>query len=231
MFKFIATLIALFTALNSYTAVPAKDAPSKEEQKRIYEELLTGIASNNDWGDYDTSAPGPGWFSQPDSGKWRYAYFDMNGDGIDELLIGEEVGGLIYGNKSVKSPKTVLQFIVTICNGRAAPIKDFMGYFPDEDYYAPVLYSNGTVVEDEIPANTSEEFYRHLRLENGELKTTVYIRSDTGTRGIWGFSVNNNGETTECKIPGFIAKIIIGYLNKGEVVEPDWQPLAKFAQP
>ena len=38
MFKFIATLIALFTALNSYTAVPAKDAPSKEEQKRIYEE-------------------------------------------------------------------------------------------------------------------------------------------------------------------------------------------------
>ena len=70
-----------------------------------------------------------------------------------------------------------------------------------------------------------------MRLENGELKTTVYIRSDTGTRGIWGFSVNNNGETTECKIPGFIAKIIIGYLNKGEVAEPDWQPLAKFAQP
>ena len=43
--------------------------------------------------------------------------------------------------------------------------------------------------------------------------------------------VYKDGEKNECEIPGFIAKILINILNRGEVVEPDWQPLAKFAQP
>lgn len=222
MFKFIATLIALFTALNSYTATPAKDAPSKEEQHRMYEEFLVGVVHDNDWGDIDTSVPGPGWFSQSDTSKWYYAYFDMNGDGIDELLIGESV---------TKPAKTVLQFIVTICDGKVTPMKDFIGYFPEvDDYFPPTLYSNGTVVENEVPMNTDDTFYRHIRLENGELKTVVLINSDTETRGMWELSVDYNGEKNECKIPGFIAKILINILNRGEVVEPDWQPMSKIAQ-
>ena len=43
MFKFIATLIALFTALNSYTVTPVADVPSKEEQHELYADFLKDI--------------------------------------------------------------------------------------------------------------------------------------------------------------------------------------------
>ena len=38
MFKFITALIALITAINSYSVTPVKDAPTKEEQHALYVE-------------------------------------------------------------------------------------------------------------------------------------------------------------------------------------------------
>ncbi|MBR6005178.1 MAG: hypothetical protein IK063_03010, partial [Clostridia bacterium] len=52
MFKFITALIALITAINSYSVTPATDAPSKEEQHRIYEQFLTEAVNVNDWGSW-----------------------------------------------------------------------------------------------------------------------------------------------------------------------------------
>ncbi len=227
MFKFIATLIALFTALNSYTVTPAKDAPTKEEQHALYVEYIKNTAENalnaSDW-NIQMGKSYIGCFKSDDIDKRFYAFYDIDGNGIDELLTGEtEIGK----NKDVS-----LLNIFSIENGMVTP-QDFMGYF-DLDEEAPVIYSNGIVYKPtrgELGAG-----YHYYRMENGELKNQCGFVTESGFRindtcMMW---VNKDGEKTECEINGFIAKIFIdslnSYLGFSKIVEPDWQPMSKIAQ-
>ena len=227
MFKFITALIALITAINSYSVTPVKDAPSKEEQHALYMEYMENALNTNDWdienGHYVGFLP-VGWFKN-DVSKRYYAFYDIDGNGIDELLTGEtEIGK----NKDVS-----LLNIFSIENGMVTP-QDFMGYF-DLDEEAPVIYSNGIVYKPtrgELGAG-----YHYYRMENGELKNLCGFVTESGFRisdtcMMW---VNKDGEKTECEINGFIAKIVIdslnSYLGFSKIVEPDWQPMSEIAQP
>lgn len=229
MFKFITTLIALFMALNSYTVTPVTDAPSKEEQHALYMEYLENALNTNDWdiekGHYAGFFP-IGWFKN-DISKRYYAFYDIDGNGIDELLTGEsEIGE----NKNVS-----LLNIFSIENN-AVISQNFMGYVWDDwDKKAPVIYSSGTIYEP-----YSYEFYicyQYYRMENGELKEFCRFYTDDGfeIRSKCKMWVNKDGEKTECEINGFIAKIVIdsfnSYLGFSKVVEPDWQPMSKIIQP
>lgn len=219
MFKFIATLIALFTALNSYTATPAKDAPSKEEQHALYEELLTDIATNNDWG-IDISDPGPGWLAY--GGEMYYTFFDLDGDGVDELLTGEDLG---------EQHGIILQHITYISDGKVVPLRGFIGFLPEaEDGLMPEVYSNGIIVFSEH-INWGHEIYSYSRFENGKIVSLGSI-DDTSEWGMWKITASTGSKTTECAVPGFIAKLIVKYIgSNNELAELDWKPVAQFAQP
>ena len=226
MFKFITAFIALITAINSYSVTPVSDAPSKEEQHALYVEYMENALNTNDWntenGHYVGFFP-LGW-SKNDISKRYYAFYDIDGNGIDELLTGEtEIGK----NKDVS-----LLNIFSIENN-AVISQNFMGYVWDDwDKEAPVIYSNGIIYEP-----YSYEFFKsygYYRMENGELKDFCRFNSpggDFGIRDKCGMWVNKDGEKTECEINGFIAKILINILNRGEVVKPDWQPMSEIAQP
>ena len=224
MFKFITALIALITAINSYSVTPVKDAPTKEEQHALYVEYMENALNTNDWntenGHYVGFFP-LGW-SKNDISKRYYAFYDIDGNGIDELLTGEtEIGK----NKDVS-----LLNIFSI-EDNAVISQNFMGYVWDDwDKEAPVIYSNGTIYEP-----TPWEFYINIgyyRMENGVLKEFCHFETYDDFRfsdkcGMW---VYKDGEKNECEINGFIAKILINILNRGEVVEPDWQPMSEIAQ-
>ena len=228
MFKLITALIALITAIYSYSVTPATNAPSKEEQHALYMEYMENALNTNDWdienGHYVGFFP-VGWFKN-DVSKRYYAFYDIDGNGIDELLTGEsEIGE----NKNVS-----LLNIFSIENN-AVISQNFMGYvWDDRDTEAPTIYSNRYIYEP-----YSHEYfisYRYYRMENGELKELCRFNTDSGfrIREKCKMRVNKDGENTECEINGFIAKIVIDslnrYLSNSGVVEPDWQPMSRALQ-
>ncbi|MBR4765922.1 MAG: hypothetical protein IK085_04065 [Clostridia bacterium] len=218
MFKFITTLIALFTALNSYTVTPAKDAPTKEEQHELYAEFLKEAVKTWDWGVSDDGYTLLGFFLYTDVNKTYYAYYDIDGNGVDELLVGED--GVI-GVEGV-SPL----YIYTI-EDKTIKAQSFEGYY--ENFFSgSYVCKNGIVVDPLGGLELSGNYY--YRMECGKLTPFVCITGYNGQWDLWKFSVTFNGETTECKIPKFVANIIMNYLNKGELADINWQPMSEIAQ-
>ncbi len=224
MFKFIATLIALFTAINSYTATPVKDAPSKEEQHALFLEFL-----ENDFFTYSWSEGIFGAFDSQDLSKRYYAFYDIDGNGIDEMIVGE--------SGVEKDKKVSACYIFIIENNEVKPVKSFMGYFDWFDRYGPVFYSDGKVYDysygPEVIPSESCGFYR---LEDGKMKCWCWFNAGYGFTFREMFktcivTIYKDVEDTEYEIPCFVAMIVINYLRQGETVEPDWQPMSEIAQP
>ncbi|MBQ8943612.1 MAG: hypothetical protein IJ050_03835 [Clostridia bacterium] len=227
MFKLITALIALITAMNSYAVTPAKDAPSKEEQHALYIEFLKNDFLTYSWTD-DYGVFGA-FDSQQDLSKRYYAFYDIDGNGIDEMLVGE--------SGVEKDRKASACYIFFIENNEVKPVKYFMGYFDWFDRYGPVFYSDGKVYDyaygpEVIPAESCG-FYR---LEDGKMKCWCRFDAESDFKLREAFktckvTIYGDEEETKYEIPSFIAKIIIDYLKLGKTVEPDWQPVAQFAQP
>ena len=144
----------------------------------------------------------------------RYAFYDIDGDGMKELLIGIAGQGLVM--------------VYTIQNGVAVEQKEFyVDVASDSGHPPPVLFKNGAI------RTGGENWegvlnYNYYRFEGGELKWQITLRNDFGQ-----YYRNKRDVDPSSGTP--ITKAEYDRLKKeiegdGQVVELDWKPLAEYGR-
>jgi len=162
-----------------------------------------------------------------------YALYDIDGNGIQELLLGESYADEIRLNS-----------ICTIKNGVAARQEEFFP-FGEGGYVAPsTLFKNGTIRTGGI--NYEEILtYDYYRFEDGELKCQARIIDQSVVLQAWlaagedaseypgglYLRVNHPGDTTGTPITkeefDRVQKEMEG---DGQVVALNWRPLSEYEQ-
>ncbi|MCL1951696.1 MAG: hypothetical protein FWF60_02590 [Oscillospiraceae bacterium] len=140
-----------------------------------------------------------------------YAFYDIDGNGTKELLLGVEWGGHIF-----------LDAVYTIQNGVAVQQE---AYFMDPTIGPPpLLYKNGTIRVNRVD-DTIIFYYYYFRFENGELKLQIMLIDDMGRY----FSNIDPMKRTPITKEEF-DRVQREMEGDGQTVALDWKPLEEYGQ-
>ena len=148
-----------------------------------------------------------------------YATFDIDGNGTEELLLGED---------TQRDMGIVFIYVFTIRDGKVEK-QDLMAYEVEWARNEPILYKDGTIriggKDDEYVGN----FYMYYRFEDGVLKrhTSIGYEANEGSyRMCRDFSSGILQETTITKEEyDRVQKEMEG---DGQVVKLDWKPVTDY---
>lgn len=165
-------------------------------------------------------------------GRNYYCFYDINGDGTDELLLGCYTP--VY---DVESGKSVFAFvndsIYTIKDGEVKTILD-RGGMTKQYFEERTIYTNGIIrTKHDYPYEPS---YSYIRIEDGEAKRVLDIEYDerweiyyTPPKYIGWFYENGTRREEILTVDEFVQ--IKEEAEKGLVpVELDWRPLEEYAR-
>lgn len=165
-------------------------------------------------------------------GRNYYCFYDINGDGTDELLLGCYTP--VY---DVESGKSVFAFvndsIYTIKDGEVKTILD-RGGMTKEYFEERTIYTNGIIrTKHDYPYEPS---YSYIRIEDGEAKSVLDIEYDerweiyyAPPKYIGWFYENDTRREEILTVDEFVQ--IKEEAEKGLVpVELDWRPLEEYAR-
>ncbi len=107
---------------------------SDSEETVLYESFIKKAINDGDFGD----GPEAGWFETSNNDEKLYAYYDIDANGVTELLLGED--GLELTGREEK----IIQHIYTVSEQKIVR-QDFFGFFAETESEAPVIFKNGLV--------------------------------------------------------------------------------------
>jgi len=141
-----------------------------------------------------------------------YAFYDIDGNGVNELLIGAET----YDGKAIMS-------IFTTQNGAAVRQEAWPGYMAQFPCWH-LLYRNGTIRYE--GTDEGSRGYGYFRFENGELKRLPGLSVKSGEY----FRYAEDGITTIPISKEEFDRVQREMEGDGQIVELDWKPLAEYGQ-
>ncbi|MCL2141247.1 MAG: hypothetical protein FWH42_06310 [Dehalococcoidia bacterium] len=138
-----------------------------------------------------------------------YAFYDLDGNATEELLLGEGLGPVKLFN------------VYTIQNGVATRQEEF---FIDTAESSPaLLFRNGTIRVDS-DSYDGEMSFGYYRFEDGELKRQTTLAEEHGQ--YYHYIKGNRTQLSKAKFER-VQKEMEG---DGQVVELDWKPLAEYGR-
>ena len=151
-------------------------------------------------------------YDEKSSTAQDYVFFDIDGNGTEELLLGTGIGD---------GKKTIFR-VYSIQNGVAVWQENFSAYGEGGNYNPSLVYKNGIIRVDGhwdgLP------IISYFRFENGELKGQMSLRIEYDNY----FHHDGNGDAP-------ITKAEFDRLQKemegdGQVVDLDWKPMAEYGR-
>ena len=222
MIKFILVLITLFNAINSYNVVPRNDS-DYEEDHRIYEEFLANAVATGNWGEVEGNVFFGCFCHQNDLSKRYYAFCDIDGNGIDELLVGEKD---VILEKEITTCYIYTIHYYVFPDHRTGEVKpyNYMGYFDQFDTAGTDIYENGWIVNR--VAGEFDYGYSYYRVSDEWIHCYASLfREDRS----WSFTAYSIDETIKCQVPEFIGKMIMNSVTGSKLMKIDWQSVEQLA--
>ena len=150
---------------------------------------------------------------KPSVSTYQYFLYDIDGNGIQELLLGLENYGL--------------DCVYTIQNGVAVQQRALLVDMVENS--PPILFSNGTIKMDNA---VSEQVlfgdylrYYYFRFEDGELKRYATLMTD-GERFGCSFATADGDIIPKAEFD----RVQKEFEGDGQTVELDWKPLAEYGR-